>query len=229
MKGKIISLCSVKGGVSKSTLALCLAHSRVFKGKTIIVDADPQGTIGREWAEDRKRAGHPDTVPIVPCYSQEPDDLFNAIAEAEARADLVFIDLPGESEAKARTRTGMVISDMVLVPLRPSGADMAAAIRHVWPLIPGAREANPKDVRFVVIATQVHHRARVETMASLFEGAELLPRMMPARRIYTSIWDDGQTLEELSKDKSVPAIDRQNAAKAIQDVDAIARALVKVL
>jgi len=229
-KSKIISLCSVKGGVSKSTLALCLAHSKVFARKRVaVVDADPQGTIGREWAGDRKEAGRPDLVNIVPCYTQNPKELFNTIAETEAGADYVFVDLPGESEAKERTRTAMVISDVVLVPLRPSGADMAAAIRHVWPLLDGARQANPRHVRFVVIATQVHHRASMENMAQLFEGAEMLPRMLPARRVFTSIWDGGATLAELSKDKSIPATDRASAIKAMDDIDAIAKSLKNIL
>ena len=106
---------------------------------------------------------------------------------------------------------------------------MAAAIRHVWPLIPGAKDVNPRHVRFVVIATQVHHRAGIDNMAQLFQGAEMLPRMLPARKVFTNIWDDGATLEEISQDKSVPAIDRDNALKAMDDIDAIAESIKHIL
>ena len=55
----IVALTGQKGGVGKSTLAICIASELLARRhKVLLVDADPQGTV-RTWGEVAAEAGQP--------------------------------------------------------------------------------------------------------------------------------------------------------------------------
>jgi chromosome partitioning protein len=114
----IIGVLNMKGGSGKSTIATNLARGLQEHGETCIVDADPQGTALR-W--DNATPEDAD-MPAVFAASLPLDKRIPALAKGW---DYVVVD--GAAKAKNRTRQCVQAADVVLVPVRPSGADIWAS------------------------------------------------------------------------------------------------------
>jgi chromosome partitioning protein len=114
----IVTFTGQKGGVGKSTTAVCLGVAAIERGqKVLLVDADPQGTV-RTWSEvaaERKRAVP--TVIAMGAAMHKPGQL----REIAAGYDLVVIDCPprhGEIQ-----RSALMIADIAVLPCGASAAD----------------------------------------------------------------------------------------------------------
>lgn len=116
----VISFVTQKGGTGKSSLAVSLAVAAEERGlKTSIIDLDPQGTA-KNWYERRPGEGGPE-VNALSANQLEP-----AIAMLRKQGvDLVIIDTPGVDTPAATA--AIQISDLCLIPARPSIADIEAA------------------------------------------------------------------------------------------------------
>lgn len=115
---QIISLVTQKGGSGKSTLCASLAVAAQEAGRTVcILEIDRQATI-TQWAQVRQ--GKP------PDVAQTTADKLAAIMGrlAEAAYDFAFIDTPGVDSPG--TNSAIRISDLCLIPCRPTPADLRA-------------------------------------------------------------------------------------------------------
>jgi chromosome partitioning protein len=114
----ILAVTNLKGGVGKSTvaqnLAVCFAHA----GKTVcILDTDMKQTTSIRWATERD-----ESLPKIPVSTVDENQLA-AQAEAFARVyDVVILDGRPDLE-KLATKT-IAISDLVLIPIAPKGAEI---------------------------------------------------------------------------------------------------------
>lgn len=109
-----IGTVNPKGGAGKTTIAIHLAVASHRRGyPTKLVDADPQGSA-LDWS---KRT--PDGYDGPPVEHVRTDD---SLASHIGGADVVVVDSP----ARLDERTGAVlsVSDVALVPVRPSGLDL---------------------------------------------------------------------------------------------------------
>lgn len=116
---KTVLVASSKGGVGKTTLATHLAAQAAVAGqRTVLVDADPQGSSTR-WAE--RRAGLPSAVLPVDgsrkdWYKRVPED-----------AQFVVIDAPAGAMAADLERF-LDRVDAIVVPVQPSALDIEATV-----------------------------------------------------------------------------------------------------
>ena len=142
----IISVCNLKGGAGKSTLAVNLAcalqenHSVDCR----LVDADRQKTA-KEWASK----GHlPVPVGVATLLEAKPEERYPGmmwITQIKALAEeceTLVIDLPPGLEYVLTAVT--TVSDVIVVPVNPSGADFHATTRFIE-LIHKARETSGTD------------------------------------------------------------------------------------
>ncbi|EQD40685.1 Cobyrinic acid ac-diamide synthase, partial [mine drainage metagenome] len=115
----IVTLAAQKGGAAKTTLAVHLAVEAERAGeRVVLVDTDPQGSAVA-WAMVR---GEPSPVVVAATAAQ-----LNDVIEA-SRHDgmtLMIIDTPPHAAPGAASATK--VADLVLVPVRPSAFDLAAA------------------------------------------------------------------------------------------------------
>jgi chromosome partitioning protein len=152
--GSIITVVSMKGGSGKSTLASCLAVQwHLDGGQAAIIDADPQRSIARLAERERALGG----VKVVEDATQEAWSTAQRVASHSGR---VLIDTPGfRSDA---TLACLGISDLVIVPVKPSPVDVDRMLDTLNILIDRARGQRPnfrclltQTTRDSVIAKQI--------------------------------------------------------------------------
>lgn len=116
----IISVTSLKGGVGKSTiaqnLAVCFAHN---KYKVCIVDAD-ENQSSMKWSGLRS-----DDLPVVPVFGV-PDGQTLAKNVKPLNKDYEIVIIDGTPSLSKLTSKIILLADLVLTPILPSGLDIWA-------------------------------------------------------------------------------------------------------
>jgi chromosome partitioning protein len=137
---KVISLVTQKGGSGKSTLCVSLAVAAQEAGRTVcILEMDKQATAS-QWSQARK-GEPPEVSPIT------VERLEYAIAKLKgAECEFVFIDTPGIDSPG--TNAAIRVSDLCLIPCRPTPADL----RAMQPTL-GAIQRLERDFAFVLNQT----------------------------------------------------------------------------
>jgi chromosome partitioning protein len=123
--GKLIAVGNLKGGTGKSTIAVNLACALREGDRTVaLVDADPQGTA-TDWQEG---GGLPVLVEALPLGSQREAQRWVArVLALKAGADYVVVDLP--PQVGSGIASALLLADLLLVPVSPSGVDLRATGR----------------------------------------------------------------------------------------------------
>src|SRR5882757_5067524 len=115
----VVAVASQKGGSGKTTLSghLAVEAERVGAGPVALVDSDPQGSLSEWW--NARAAETPRFARTSPARLAESID---QIRDMGIR--LLIIDTPPAIEA---TITEVIrISDLVIIPVRPSPHDLRA-------------------------------------------------------------------------------------------------------
>ncbi|PCH79762.1 MAG: cobyrinic acid a,c-diamide synthase [Hyphomicrobiales bacterium] len=108
----IISFINQKGGVGKTTIAINVASALAQQGyKTLLIDADKQGSSST-WASLREET--PFQVVSLARENMAKDALSLA-----TEYDFTLIDAPPHAEAVSRSC--IIASDLVVMPIEPSG------------------------------------------------------------------------------------------------------------
>ncbi|HEX6142290.1 MAG TPA: ParA family protein [Geminicoccaceae bacterium] len=156
--GQIILSANLKGGTGKSTIAVNLACALARDGfEVVLVDVDPQATAV-EWAA---RGGLP-----VRVAGEAPIDLHGQGRWPKRAVDLaretefVVLDLPplvGRILA-----SGLMIADLVLIPLTPSAVDVAPT-REVLRQVRISRESRQgRRPKALLVPNRVDYDARYD-------------------------------------------------------------------
>jgi chromosome partitioning protein len=186
---RTIAVVARKGGAGKTTVAVHLALAAHLRGrKTMLADADPQGSSGEVM---RGRAGD------GPGAVEAPGRALAALQMTSVRQahEAMVIDTPGSFD-EAVTQA-VAISDLVLVVVRPTFLDLAAALQtaevvrklrkpHLVVLnqAPPARDGiEPPAVKKALEALQVMRMP-------------VAPTVLRSRAIYQTALETGRSAEE---------------------------------
>ena len=117
---KVIGVIQLKGGAGKSTVATNLAGMLNEKGSTLLIDADEPQYSAEGWYLLREEAGRTDGLK----FSTANDGTLPSTLRSNSEADYIVID--GPPRVERTTKLILAVSDLVIIPLPASMADMWA-------------------------------------------------------------------------------------------------------
>ena len=118
---KVIGVIQLKGGAGKSTVATNLAGMLNEKGSTLLIDSDEPQYSAEGWYLLREEADRTDGLKFTTCN----DETLPSTLRSNSDADYIVID--GPPRVERTTKLILAVSDLVIIPLPASMADMWAA------------------------------------------------------------------------------------------------------
>lgn len=141
----IVSFTGQKGGVGKTTLAVCLASEAIVRGKhALLVDLDDQRSAS-QWGDAAVALKRPAPHVVSMTAGMLTAGTLTAIAGDH---DPILLDCPGRHEDV--TRAALLCSDVALLPCGPGSFD-AWALAASIELITRAKALRPALKAFIVI------------------------------------------------------------------------------
>jgi len=122
MLAQIFSVANQKGGTGKTTLSMNLAAGLSRRGRTLIIDADPQGSAS-QWA-GLSSDERPFPVSVISIAS----NLTREISRMSQDYQHLVIDCPPTLETGV-AQAAMSVSNKILIPTLPSPVDLWASVR----------------------------------------------------------------------------------------------------
>ncbi|QIB32411.1 ParA family partition ATPase [Ancylobacter pratisalsi] len=191
MSGRIITIAQQKGGSGKTTVAAHLAVALARGGgRVVLVDCDPQGSLG-EWFEAREQTLGEDRTGLA----------FRTAsgwgARREARAlgrdyDFVVIDTPPKSDVESRP--AIEAASLVAVPVQPTPIDL-------WATQPTLEMVAKEGIASLIVINRA--LSRVGLTQEITEAIRALGHPAAATRLgnrvaFAASMGDGLTVMETS-------------------------------
>jgi chromosome partitioning protein len=182
---RVLTFASQKGGSGKTTLAghIAVQAEREGAGPVAIIDTDPQGSLAEWW-----NAREAETPVFAQTFiSRLTEDLRKM---AEMGIKLLVFDTP---PAITSTIEHVIrVSDLVVIPTRPSPHDLRAAGATV-----DLVERSGKSLVFVINAATPRARITAEAAIALSQHGTVAPINLHQRTDFASSMIDGRTVMEL--------------------------------
>jgi chromosome partitioning protein len=184
---RTIAVTQRKGGVGKTTIAICIAAELARRGYDVaLVDSDPQRSAS-QWAE-------PGNLEF-PVYEMAlADTSVSAWAQEvrNIRADLVVIDTaPNAREMGA----SVALANLILVPCTPSGLDLDATAQTL--AIIGAARARRQDrIKVILVPNRLDRRTLEgrQMVEELSEFGEIVAPAIASRSAFVRCFTNGQSV-----------------------------------
>lgn len=194
---KVIGIIQVKGGAGRSTLSTNLAGELSKVGQTVLIDGDmPQGTSASWFAIRQGATATNDLVSRLKTDTATTHKELVSKVERHQNADFIILDCP--PRIAEMTRAALALSDLCLVPVGASVAEIWAT-SDVLDLVDQAKRVRPVDVRMVWTRHRPHTKLAKELTALATQELVLpiLKTAMALRVAYPEALGSGLTVAEM--------------------------------
>ena len=171
-----LAVINLKGGTGKTTSAVYLAAALARRGRTLLVDADPQGSA-LSWSDQAE--GLPFTVaalPVKTLHRQLP-------GLAQGFAHVVVDTPPGDLGV---VRSAALAVELALIPIPPGLMDVDR-LRPTLELLAEVEPLNPLGVQ--VLLTRVRRASLERAFSALKERLPQLPDSLLKRSREAEGWE----------------------------------------
>jgi len=214
----IISVTSLKGGVGKSTiaqnLAVCFAHNNY---KTCIVDSDTNKSSLR-WAGLRD-----ENLPNIPVFGSEDGRVLTQTVRGLYK-DYEVVIIDGTPSLNKVTSKIIMLSDLVLIPILPSGLDLWATEMFLE-RYKDAEEQKEEKIPGYFILNQFDTRTNMsKDLIEVLDEMEIKPikASIKSRMVYKEAVIEGKGVYECSNKKAKEEIVQlTNAIKEAMGASAV--------
>lgn len=203
----VVGILNPKGGTGKTTLAVNLARALQADGWVVLVlDTDPQGTAQDWQAAQADESDMPAVVGVT-----EANALQRELRRLSSAYDAVVID--GSAKVQGMTGATVAVSDVVLIPVRPSPADLWG-VADLVDVIRTRQNAAGSPAAAFVVSQQIVRTNLADVVQSALEEYELpVFEARTAQRVaYAESLIDGSTVLDDAPDSKAA-----NEVKAIKD------------
>lgn len=215
LMAQIIGILNPKGGCGKTTLTVNLARAIQEQGKSaLIVDTDPQGTA-RDWSLAAQE-NFPDTK-RTPLIALDRPTIHKDLPELAASFDFVLLD--GAAKLQQMTSSTLQVTDIVLIPVQPSLADVWSASDLVALIKERQTLFNGKPKAAFIVSRQTANTRLASDISEVLTdlGLSLLESRTTNRVGYVEALSSGSTV-----------IDLDPRSPAALEIRAIARELLEL-
>ena len=166
----ICTIGNIKGGVGKTTIAINLSLSIAAQGHDVLfIDADRQGS-GTDYFNKRAEVREPDPLEIT-AITLEGREIFRQTPKLEKKFDHIVIDTAGSDTDSLRA--GIIVSDLLVVPVIPQALDIWA-LEETNKVLEEGMITNP-DLRVSIFINMVTPRGDIYD----HEARQVIPTIMP--------------------------------------------------
>lgn len=194
---RIISTMHGKGGVGKTTVAMLIAAEIAERGfRVLVAECDAQASASA-WSSAAPE-GRPFPAAVVNLSAYE-GKVHREIQKQLHNYDFIVVDCPPGLESLA-PQAAILISDLIIIPLPPSPADLWAA-RGIMKLIEHGKDFNPALIAVVLPNRVVRTSLSNAIMRELADfGIPLMRSRLTNRTAYQEAVVSGVSISELGRD-----------------------------
>ena len=215
MTAKIITFSSSKGGCSKTTCCMCVSAELAERGyRTLVIDCDHQATA-THWSE-----AAPDAAPFpatVINLAHFGGKVHREIERQVLNYDFIVLDCPSCLENPI-LQAAIFSSDLVLIPTRPSLADVWAsqAVKTLIERAPKGRE----DGQAIFLPTMVTRTSLSNAMLNALNelGLPVTKSFLSQRTAFQQAIVAGASISSLGKGASAAASEVRALTDEILDL-----------
>lgn len=196
-QARIISIVHGKGGVGKTTVSMLVAAEIAERGyRTLVAECDAQASASA-WASAAPE-GLPFPAAVVNLSAYE-GKVHREIQKHVHNYDFIVVDCPPGLESLA-PQAAILISDLVIIPLPPSPADLWSA-RGIKKLLEHGKDFNPALIAVVLPNRVVRTSLSNAIMRELAEfGIPLMSSRLTNRTAYQEAVVSGVSISALGRD-----------------------------
>lgn len=219
MPAKIIVLANQKGGAGKTNVAVHLAGTCVRHGyKTLLIDADPQGTATKWVSQAEEGAAHKIRVMGLAMAGQK---IGQEVKQYVDDYDLIIADCPPAVDSPI-PQVMLMIADLALVPIIPNPGDLWAAT-DLLEMAERIQGPNP-GLQIRIVASNVRAnlgmtKVALANMAGMRSSAPLLKAALHQRAAYVEAMLAGDSVHYFGS----------SAKAAITELEALYAEVMSVL